>query len=91
MGAKTRTKRARADLEAASHDKAVHGSAVDRIGGKKEILRLWWLIEGGNGCSGFVIVWHSRPDHQFIGAQGGGVQFREDTLATGEGEGYWRG
>jgi hypothetical protein len=51
--------------------------------GKKEILRLWWLIEGGNGCSGFVIVWRNRPGHQFIGAQGGGVQFREDALAAG--------
>jgi hypothetical protein len=51
--------------------------------GKKEILRLWWLIEGGNGCSGFVIVWRNRPGHQFIGAQGSGVQFREDALAAG--------
>jgi hypothetical protein len=58
--------------------------------GKKEILRLWWLIEGGNGCSGFVIVWCNRPGHQFIGAQGGGVQFRDDALAAREGEGYWR-
>jgi hypothetical protein len=57
--------------------------------GKKEILRLWWLIEGGNGCSGFVIVWRNRPGHQFIGAQGRGVQFHEDALADGEGEGYW--
>jgi hypothetical protein len=75
VGAKTRTKRARADLEAASHDKAVHGGAVDRIGGKKEILRLWWLIEGGNGCFGFMITWRNRPGQQFIGALSGGVQF----------------
>jgi hypothetical protein len=30
--------------------------------GKKEILRLWWLIEGGNGCSSFMIVGTCFPE-----------------------------
>jgi hypothetical protein len=36
VGAKTRTKRARTDLEVASRDEVFHGATVDQIGGRRK-------------------------------------------------------
>jgi hypothetical protein len=36
VGAKTQTKRARADLEVATYNEVIHGGAVDQFGGRRK-------------------------------------------------------